>query len=184
VFWVRIDKINEPYMKFLILFPIAVLVLTVFALIGSADKVTNEGPWVDPQLRPYVEEYLKDMKDYGINTEAYMDLDSIVLLPTSAVVCNEDEVIGCYDPRKNKVSIKRPTLADYRSDSVTYYKWLTYHELGHGIFKSPHNTFRMSLMNISPILPMSMYKDMWPLFRKEYVSFIKAGINIHEFKEW
>jgi hypothetical protein len=146
---------------------------------GMFQKTDTTKPWVDPELKPYVDQYLQDMEDMGMPISRYKKIDSIILLPDTAIACT-DGALGCANNRL--VFIKRPS-GGYLIDTNMYYTFLVYHEMGHAMYNLPHNNFRLSIMNEAPVLNMREYRMLWDKFKLEYQSFALAGLAIGAF-EW
>jgi len=141
-------------------------------ILGFSEKRNFNTPYVNPTLKIYVDEYLKDMTNNGIDVSAYYQLDSIKIVSATCVICNNYDAVGCYEDTKKLVSIKEP-YNDNSKDPDMYYRYTVYHELGHAVLKLPHNTFRFSIMNSTEILPMRIYRDIFPKLVNEYSDYYK-----------
>ena len=152
------------------------LLLVIIPFIAGFSTPPPRMPYIHPVLKPYVIEWYRDMNSRGINLVHFSELDSVKLVPAWSVICGNPDAIGCYDSDVNTITVRVP-YGDNLSDRDMYYRMTLYHELGHGVLKLPHNTFRFSIMSPGQSAPQWVYRDVWSKLVREYVDFHRILYN-------
>ena len=112
------------------------LVLIFFLLVGVV--YGQNKPYVDPELRQPVNEWLKDCDKYKpMGWEVYNMFDSILVDDMM-----EYNMLGICIPSRNVILINREVLSN-----GFLLKLVVYHELGHCILHKSHICDRISIMN-------------------------------------
>lgn len=143
----------------------AVLALALILVVASLtiSKLVHQQraghePWVDPELRPAVDEWKRDLAGAGIGWHrAWAGLDSIVIGPAG------EGLAGHSDRWSSKVVIGRQVVD--RGETVT--RGIVYHELGHAVFRLPHGGDGVMRAKIHS---HAGYVLAWPRMLSEYIS--------------
>lgn len=123
--------------------------------------------YISPELKPHVKHYLEEMMAQGVNVYGIGLLDSIIVVPDSAKVCESYDAIGCSFGGSVKVKKGR----GYYTNPQLYWRLMMYHELGHAILKLPHSNFYFHIMYPSILEDIEIYEANWVLFLKAYVEY-------------
>ncbi len=123
--------------------------------------------YIDPELRPFVMDYLDTMMKAGVDVSAISELDSIILVDDSVFICNDSLAIGCAD--NNKIRIKREL--NYLIFGDDYLKVIVYHEMGHAVLKLPHTNFYLHIMYETMLVNVSDYIKYWRYFYRSYLDY-------------
>ena len=135
-------------MKKLYIIIYCILISFGFFSIGNHPAVFEKGPYIEKDLKPYVDEWLKDANKYNADLSGYYELDSI----TFKTFVKEPHVLGkCWIHDKR---IEITTL-----DSLNRFQLhvIMYHELGHCALDKSHTCDRTAIMN--PNFKLKNYMD-------------------------
>lgn len=154
------------------IFMFLIVVESIF--IGRSMPKTNEYPFVDSRLRPFIEEFVKEAKSRGVpvNPETLGVMVFTALPAGIAGFCNS------ADPSWSLVGLKHTGVvlfdSDYEGaleDPEDYtFKALIFHELGHCLLQRGHDDKDyLTIMTSMPIgddrLP---YRDMSDAYKKNW----------------
>ncbi len=135
----------------------------------SVTKSKIHVTYVEPELRPIVEEYLKEMLKNNISIAKMDFIDSIILVDNKTIICGSETAIGCS--YNGMVRIKKNI--QYSFFGKDYLKVMVYHELGHALLSLPHSNFFNHVM--FPVIHENIdyYIFNWDKFFKSYVTYFK-----------
>lgn len=126
-------------------------------------------PYIEPELKSLVIEYLWDMHSNGIDIKGIEKIDSIIFVSDKMVICGDSvTVVGCA--LDNKIKLKKPT--QYYLNPTAFKAVFLYHELGHGVLKMPHDFQHNSLMNPTLNEPI-LYIINWNYYHHMYISYYR-----------
>lgn len=121
-------------------------------------------PVIDKQIKPYVDEFLKESDHWRIPLTNYYDLKHIYYCRRIPGSHWNDSVIGLYLPEKQVIYIKK-----IKRGNPKFIRLVVWHELGHMIFNLDHITGRLAIMN--PTLKyykIDEYYDCWYFLLQDF----------------
>lgn len=176
-------------MKMLFLFPALLLLVLVFVTTGcgsEADDIVEDvffkdfeadrpSYYIDPELQPYLDEYVKDMEDRGV----IVNLDRLYRL----------ELVDSFKDLED--GKKQLGVCWHRHDHEGYYgtvevlrgyedvvtKAITYHELGHCLHKLEHSDEPKSLMYSTLTTNPKFYEENWSELVEGLVKYLKEQLG-------
>jgi hypothetical protein len=115
------------------------------------------------------------MTQHGVDVSRFYKLDSIVMVPSTTRICDNETAVGCCDGKV--IHVRFANDVEYH-DKSAYLHTVVYHELGHCVLRLPHHEVKSSIMN--PVLdrPSWFYRENWDYYMSEFFDYI-AYINAH-----
>lgn len=136
-------------------------------------KVNRPDRFIDPDLQPFMDEYVRDMSDRGIDT----DISNLYRLEYADVLEIEEKgevrkLLGvCYHNRDPKGYYGTIKILRGHGEEVT--RAIVYHELGHCVHDLDHSDKPNTLMFPSLTTNPQFYVDNWTQLVDEMVEYIK-----------
>lgn len=127
-------------------------------------------PYISPELRPFVDEFILDMDSNHIPITRISNLDSIIIVPDDMLICGDtwesvDEAIGCSSGFRVQIKREREDFPE----TNTYLRFMVYHELGHAILNLPHDNSCLQIMNSSIDPYITEYDKYWPSLHQQFI---------------
>lgn len=138
-------------------------------------------PYIAPELRPYVAEYMMVMTQQPVSIRQLWSADSILLVDTNKIICSDSTAVGCTEFFRKVITIKRPAKTEQYVDA--YYKATMYHELGHWIFDLPDEQGQGSLMCGVFNHDSEFFEHNWDAYVLQYNDLIKAWLGFKKLSD-